>query len=354
MTKTLLCSLFLIVLGALGCAPIGPSPAPTGAVPAPTTLPTVLASGTAVPATAARSGRLRYFQNANSDVRDVPMLMALDELQAKGYTVEQTSLAQSNLLVDALARGDADVITANTQTMWTAIGKGVKAYTFVARIGSTLILQARPEIKACADLDGKAVGVAASTGANPALLNLYIQQNCPDAKPQLVVIADNTARVAALMAGQIDAALLQSEQLLQLERDAPGKFHTLVPLYKEFSNVQVNALHVRREWAEQNPEIVRDLIRALLTANRRGIAQPQLLYDEAVKRLQLDPATAKQAVDAYLQVGLWDPNGGLTAENVQYTLGFFKKIKAVPDNLKLEDVADLSYLNAVLGEIGRK
>jgi hypothetical protein len=79
-----------------------------------------------------------------------------------------------------------------------------------------------------------------------------------------------------------------------------------------------------------------------------------VLYEQAVSRLKITPEEAKQIGDAYLQAGLWDPNGGLTAENVQYTLDFFKNAKGVPASLKVDDVADLSYLNAVLDEMGRK
>lgn len=346
---SVLCLLGVCLLAA-GCAATAPSPTlPPTLAPASTTAVTV-------PTTAApsKSGKILYFDNANLDVRDVPTLMALDELHAQGYSIERQTLATSALLVQALERGDADIISANTQTMWTAIAKGVNARTVVARIGSTLVLESKQSIKTCSDLDGKAVGVAATTGTNPMLLNMYFQEHCPNIKTQSVVITDNTARLAALVAGQVDAALLQSEQLVQLESGTPGLFYTLAPLYQEFSNIQINALHVRRDWAIQNPNIVKDLIRAVLTANRLVVAKPQVLYQEAASRLKITATEAKQVGDAYLKAGLWDPNGGLTAENVQYTLDTFKNSNSVPASLKLDDVADLSYLNAVLNEIGRK
>ena len=68
----------------------------------------------------------------------------------------------------------------------------------------------------------------------------------------------------------------------------------------------------------------------------------------------MDPAAAKQVGDVYLKANVWDPNGSLTRENVQYTIDFLTGIKSLPAGLKADDVADLSYLNAVLDEIGRR
>jgi hypothetical protein len=79
-----------------------------------------------------------------------------------------------------------------------------------------------------------------------------------------------------------------------------------------------------------------------------------VLYDKAVEQLKLDSNAAKTLVDAYLAANAWDPNGALTRENIQYTLDFLKQTKDVPAELTFEDVADLSYLNAVLAELGRR
>ena len=52
--------------------------------------------------------------------------------------------------------------------------------------------------------------------------------------------------------------------------------------------------------------------------------------------------------------GIWDLNGGLTAGNIQDTIDFLVAIEKLPEGLGVEDVADLSYLEAVLEEMGRQ
>jgi ABC-type nitrate/sulfonate/bicarbonate transport system substrate-binding protein len=331
-----LMTMVLILVGVVACGCAAPS-----STPAPTPIPR-------------KSGTIRFFDIANLDVRDVPMLMALASLEAQGYTVQKQYLATSPLIADALARGDADIGVINNQTMWTAINKGSRVRTILGSVAATVIVAAKQEIKVCHELDGRPVALPSTSGVNPALLSEYLKQNCAGTAPKYLVIPDTAGRDAALLSGQVDAATFQSEELFRIEKKAPGKFHLLISLSQAFPQIQVDGVQVRQAWAEQHPEIVRDFIRAVLTANRQVQETPAILYAESAKFLSLDPQSAKEIGDSYLQLKIWDANGSLTMNNVQYTIDFLTGIKSLPASLGAKDVADLSYLNDVLGEIGRK
>jgi ABC-type nitrate/sulfonate/bicarbonate transport system substrate-binding protein len=296
---------------------------------------------------------LRYFDLINLDVRDVPLLMTFDALEAQGYKVEKTYLASSSLIADALARGDADIGMLNNQTMWIAISKGAPVRTIAQFTDSTSVLAGKQEIKSCAELGNRRVAMPAASGLASALFNLFLKENHPGVTPQMLVIPESAGRMAALLAGEIDASNLPGEELLKLQRQAPGKFHALMVYAQAFPKLQIDGLHVRRSWATDNPQAVKDFLRALLNVYRQITQNPQLLYDESVKRLSLDPATAKAICDAHLQMGIWHSDGGLTVENVQYTLDFLTGTGALQPGFKVEDVTDLSYLKAVLDESGR-
>lgn len=301
-----------------------------------------------------KSGTIRYFDIDNFDVRDIPMRMALDALRAEGYTIEETYLDSSSLIADAFARGDADIAWIGNQAMWTAVSKGVAAHTVAQVTGVSSILVTRSEIMSCDELDGQKLAVVNTTALTSQLYLLYFQQHCPAAQIELLVVTENSGRLAALLAGEVAGAQMQSEGLIRLEQDAPGQFHQLIALSQEYPDVQIEGLQVRREWAEQNPQVVKDFIREMLLQHRKVIADPQTLYDETARRLELDKSEAQALADAYLAIGLWDPNGAFTEENTQATLDFLTSAELVPAGLKLNDVVDLSYLNAVLDDIGRQ
>ncbi|MBL8292754.1 MAG: ABC transporter substrate-binding protein [Bryobacterales bacterium] len=297
---------------------------------------------------------LRYFDLINLDVRDVPLLMALDDLTSQGYKVEKTYLASGALIADALGRGDADIGLVNNQTMWIAATKGVAVSTVMGFTEPTAIIAARSDIKSCRDLDGKRFGMPTTRGLAPALVEDYLQKQCGGAKPNFLVIAESAGRAAALLSGEVDAITAPGEEFLKIQMDAPDKFREVMSYARAYPTIYVEGLHVRRQWATENPNGMKDFVRALLRAQRRVMADPELLFSESVKRLSLDPATAKAVGESHLRNRIWDPNGGLTEKKVEDTLAFLTRIGALRPGVQVKDVADLSYLNTVLDEVGRQ
>lgn len=337
---------FFLTLFAVGCAAPTPALTPTPAL-APTAVPT---PGTAGPT---KSGTLRVAVPASSTVRNIPALIALELLQAHGYTVEQIPIDRFDLIPEALNKGDADFGSVSPQGGWAAIGKGAALTSIVAQFGPTWGIVAGDQVKTCADLAAVPVAFSTTTGVNQTMLADYAKQTC-GVIPQIIVAGDSKSRMAALLANRIDAASLELEDRLQLDRDAPGRYHTVLDSSKEFPNLLISVYMVPRTYAEKNPEIVKDFIRALLTANRRVQNDPQFLRAEIAKQFQYDAEKSKRLADAYLAANVWNPNGGITTENLQQTLEFLKKTNALSGELQASDLADLSYLNAVLDEIGHK
>ncbi len=68
----------------------------------------------------------------------------------------------------------------------------------------------------------------------------------------------------------------------------------------------------------------------------------------------MEPAEAATTTQAYLQKNIWDVNGGLSRDAVAYSVDFFTTTGSLPVGLTADKVSDLSYLDAVLNEIGRK
>ncbi len=337
---------YAIVLATVSCA--GPATTPS------TLNPTVPALSVATVAPTTGPGLLRIGSVVGTDIRDVPSMMAFDALRAQGYTVEEEDLATSIVVASALARGDIDIGGLNNQTAWDAIANGANTRVIISRYALSPLIGAKEEIKTCGDLDGKSVALSGTSGYTPTLFDFYLKQNCPGSKPKILVIADAGTRTAALQSGEIDAAQIEPQDIVELARVAPGRFHTLVALEQAFPQLQGSGLYVRQDWAKQNPKLLHDFIRAMLQANRRVNENPPVLFSESVSRLGLDPAVAEKAGTMELEYNAWDVNGGMTPERVRYTLDFFAKIDPAIAGLGVEDVADLSYLSAVLDELGRK
>ncbi len=304
-------------------------------------------------ASAPAATTIRYTDPVNVDVRDVPVLIALDDLESRGYRVERNQVSPPPLIADMLARGQTDIGVLNNQTMWSAVARGAPVWTIMQFAGPTSVLAAQRSIQSCTALDGRRMGVSGTTGLSQVLIQLYLRRRCSGATPQLIVMAESSARSAALLSGRLDAAVVPGEELIKLQLQAPGRLHALMTQAAEYANLHIDGFQIRRAWAEAHPESVKDLLRAVLIAQRRVMADPDLLYAEAQKRLGIDEQTARAIGDSHLRAGIWNPDGGLTAADVQYTIDFLVKAEALPAGLTATQVSNLSYLDDVLGEIGR-
>jgi hypothetical protein len=89
----------------------------------------------------------------------------------------------------------------------------------------------------------------------------------------------------------------------------------------------------------------------VLTA-RRTLQDPKALHEAIIKYVELEPDKAEQAADTYLEQAVWDTSGTYTLETVQATMDFLQEFGDLPKELTAEDVADLSYYDAVLDEMG--
>jgi ABC-type nitrate/sulfonate/bicarbonate transport system substrate-binding protein len=152
----------------------------------------------------------------------------------------------------------------------------------------------------------------------------------------------------------LDATSLELIDSVSVLEKGGGKFHTLVNYAQSLPQLETTGVHVRREFANQNPEQVRDYLKALLTVHRQIRENSKPLQDAAEKELKLDPAEAERFVKLYLENNIWDVNGGMTRDGVAYSVNFFVEGGSLPAELSADKVSDLSYLDAVLNEIGRK
>jgi len=337
MNKSAIALCALIASSLVACTPPEDWPQPT--------TPVVQAT---VPA---KTGTIRT-SAASTGLDDIPLRIALDTLREEGYVVETTEYARWDLVTSELASGALDIAPSSHQTAWAAIAQGAAIRAVIDSRRNPYLIACKAEITTCDDLLGKSIAYSTTSNVLAALANGYFRRNCPGAEPPITLIPSSSNRMAALLSGEIDAALLDEEDALQLDREAPGKFHVLRYLAEEFPQVVTGAFYVHSDFAASHPDIVKDFVKALLQANRR-VQDPQVLR-AAIERYLSGDANAQANAEAYLAHKAWEVNGGLDMERIEYTLTFLTDAGVVPSGLQADQLADASYLSAVLDEIGRQ
>ncbi len=301
-----------------------------------------------------KSGTIRVGFPTSTDMGDVPSLMAHELLTAQGYTIQAVAFASADLEAAALAQGQIDIANGSMRTVWLAIAKGANARTIMEQLANVWSLVAKPEYKTCADLNGKRIAFTSNSSLNRALFDAYAQSSCPSLKFEPLLISGSESRAAALLSGELDATPLELADWIHVQRKAPDRFHAIANFAQEMPNLKTTGVYAHAAIAEQQPDAVRDYLHTLIGIHRAIRSKPADLQNAAVKYLKLDSATAQTVVQAYLSRNIWDVNGGLTRADVQYSIDLFGKSKSIPEGLTVDGVADLSYLSAVLDEMGRQ
>jgi ABC-type nitrate/sulfonate/bicarbonate transport system substrate-binding protein len=297
---------------------------------------------------------IRVAFGAEMLMTDLPQILAHELLAKEGYEVTTTFYSKPELAVEALARGDADIGEGSVPAYWTAISKGANVASIMEQTANEWQIVAVPDIQTCADLDGMRLAHHSESSVSKAMADAYIAESCPGTEPQILFIANSPNRAAAMLADEIDATPLKLEQAMQLEREAPDRFHILTNFAQDVPGLKTVLLQVNRDFADQHPEAVRDFIRAMLTVHRQIDEDPKMLMDEVSKRLEVDPDLLPEITQAYRDINTWDVNGGLTEASVKYSLDFYTNAGELEPGLTVSDVADLSFLEAVLDEIGHE
>ena len=336
-TKSLIVCVLIVLL--VGCA-APPTAAPTPTAPSASTV-------------ASRTGTIRI-SLTTLDTGDIPTMMVIDLLKSEGYDVQPIEFADTEVETAALAGGQIDIGRVSTVTHWAAVAKGAKILTVMEMSANDWYLLAKPEIKSCADLQGHSVGVTSTGSLSAALLKAYIQQNCPGTTTNTLVISNSETRATAMLANQMDASLLKMGDAVRLQRKAPGRFPTLANFSQDLRALKVSGVFTNADFASQHPDRVKDVIRAYLTIHRQIRQDPSQVSRQLMERMNLDADTAGALAQSYQAQNIWDVNGGMTMQDIQYSLDFFTHSGSLPPGLKPQDVADLSYLDAVLADMGRQ
>jgi ABC-type nitrate/sulfonate/bicarbonate transport system substrate-binding protein len=309
----------------------------------------VIASSACREATPATTeGRvIRVGYSGEADFSDLPSLMAHVRLRERGYRVEPTFFSASDVAVQAVSGGSADIIHGSMISAWTAVSRGARLVTVMDHVANPYRLVAAPGISECRDLTGRRLAVPAESAVSTHLVRAFLRDDCPDAKPEIMLLTESSSRAAAFLNGGVEAGALELSSLLWLQAQAPGRFSVLSDFSTRWPSIKTTGVHANADFARREPDAVREYLRALFDANRAVMADPELLVSAAQERMGRSEDW-HQAATAYVEAQAWPQNGGLTRADVDATLAFFKTYSRLDQRLTRDAVADLRFLEALL------
>jgi len=304
------------------------------------------------PAQAQRKVRFAYPSSA--DMGDIPSLLAWEQLKKQGIEVVPTFFPKTDLAVQAVVAGEADIGSAAGIAVVKAVESGLNVRIIGEQVRNEWQLVTPVSFKDPKQLDGKRVGYHAPITVTEALVKWMAQHY--KITPNWMIIPGSEVRAEALMRGQLDATPAEIGDVLNILAAKPGQFHVLISYAKTFPQLIGSMYFARADYAQKNSATVEAVLEAILRAHRSVEERAGLVKETTLRLL---PETKPELIDAtaaaYKELRIWDVNGGASRDRGEASIKFFEEAGLLKkDAVSFNQAFDTGPLDRVLKKIGRR
>ena len=298
--------------------------------------------------------KVRFAYPSSADMGDIPSLLAWEQLKKQGIEVVPTFFPKTDLAVQAVVAGEADIGSAAGIAVVKAVESGMNNRVIAEQVRNEWQLVTPVSLKDPKQLDGKRVGYHAPITVTEALVKWMAQHY--KITPNWMIIPGSDVRAEALMRGQLDATPAEIGDVLNILNAKPGQFHVLISYAKTFPQLIGSMYFARADYVQKNGPLVESVLEAILRAHRTAEERPASVKENAARLL---PETKADLIDAtaaaYRDLRIWDINGGADQKRGEASIRFFEEAGLLKkDAVSFKQSFDTGPLDRVIKKIGRK
>jgi NitT/TauT family transport system substrate-binding protein len=298
--------------------------------------------------------KVRFAYPSSADMGDIPSLLAWEQLKKQGIEVIPTFFPKTDLAVQAVVAGEADIGAAAGIAAVKAVESGLNVRIIAEQVRNEWQLVTPTSIKEPKQLDGKRVGYHSPISVTEALVKWMASYY--KITPNWMIIPGSDVRAEALMRGQLDATPAEIADVLNILHAKPGQFYVLISYAKVFPQLIGTVYFARADYLQKNSPIVETVLEAILQSNRAVDSRPALVKENAQRLL---PETKPELIDAtaatYKELRIWDINGGASKDRGEASIKFFEESGLLKKGaVSYQQAFDTGPLDGVLKKIGRK
>nr|MDT0656659.1 ABC transporter substrate-binding protein [Micromonospora sp. DSM 115978] len=280
------------------------------------------------------------------DITTVPILAALDTVRAAGHTVEVVELAEPELAIEGLAKGDYAFSAEATSPALIAIQQDAPIRVIADVVGNQWAVYGSAGVNTCADLDGRPFGIFSEGAVATAMAKDWVSRECGGAEPNYLTIGGSDVRAQALLAGEIDATPLEIGDVVTLEASGQTGFTKVVDFAESLPDLHPQTVYANANFIESQREVTQAFVDALVAEHDKINADPQYLVDLVAKHLpDSETDNVLETAQRYVDGGLFDA-AALTEQSVQGTIDFFVRAGVLDEGMTTQDAADLSFVQS--------
>jgi ABC-type nitrate/sulfonate/bicarbonate transport system substrate-binding protein len=298
--------------------------------------------------------KVRVAYPSSADMGDIPSLLAWEQLKGQGIEVIPKFFPKTDLAVQAVVAGEADIGSAAGIAVIKAVESGMNLRIIAEQVRNEWQLVTPVSFKEPKQLDGKRVGYHAPITVTEALVKWMA--NHYKINPNWMVVPGSDVRAEALMRGQLDATPAEIADVLNILQSKPGQFHVLISYAKSFPQLIGSMYFARADYVQKNTTMVESVLEAILKSHRAAEERPTVIKENALRLLpETKPALVDAIAATYKELQIWDVNGGASKDRGEASIKFFEEAGLLKKGaVNFQQAFDTSPLDRVLKKIGRK
>jgi NitT/TauT family transport system substrate-binding protein len=294
-----------------------------------TQAPATAAPATAAPASAQATAsgpgtpektKLVIVQGSSPDFTQIALSKAFENLKAKGIEVEFQSVDDTDVATRAVIAGQADITVNSLFFGINAKKEGIPLITIMVDAQSLdYLLVSVPAVTDVSQLAGKKVGINKPGDLGATVADQCLKfSNVDVATVDFVQVGGTSARMAALLSGQIDAAPAHAAEAINAAQK--GGLNQLVNCGEAIGDFLQTGATVTQDWLKANPNLAQHFVDAYIDALRWAQDNKDeyiALSKTVIPSEDLADEIRGPAYDVFIKSGLFAVNGGLTPESIK-------------------------------------
>lgn len=277
---------------------------------------------------------------------------AVDLLEGWGAEVEHEFLT-SITGIEAIVAQRLDVSASSADEVLVGVSQGANVTAIGAPTSSMhYAVVTASDIEEVADLEGRTLGISSPGSFNALMFRLLLEQEGLDPQNSVTYaqIGGTGERAAALLAGQIDAAVVYIDSWIELQGQTDDL--SLLGYMSDLAPGLPSRLYYGAEtYFEENPDVATAIACANLEANAWIQANPEAFVDYTVGEVE---AASPEAVAEFHEVALGldmyptEPDAIVDTEDLQVLNEIMAETGELESSVDLDELVDTTYLEEAI------
>jgi NitT/TauT family transport system substrate-binding protein len=270
-----------------------------------------------------------------------------------GLEIKVVELAGGVYTFRAVVAGSADIASASGPFSIVGRSRGSNTKAILAnmpKLEASMIVN--KDIKTMADLKGKRIGIQEPGGFADVLARGVLRAAKIDPK-EVHFVSIATEDVPALVAGQVDTAMLHVEQEIIAQQKIPS-LHAIARMWEIQPDNLYNVMAVTEKLIKDKPDALKAFVRGHIEATRLIYTDRAKVVPIIVKYTKLPKDVVEKSLDLMVEKCIWDANHGLGPKKVNATAALMERVGNIAKGKKptYEEIVDLSFAQGALKELG--